>query len=327
MKAILNRAYGTPDTMTPLDVDTPTPGQGEVLVRVVASSVNPYDWHYRTGTPYVMRLANGVRRPRRPAAGIDFAGRVHAVGPGVTGWRCGDEVFGAQVGAHAEYVVVAAGGVILPTPTRLTFEQAAAVPLAALTALQGLRHKGGVRPGDRVLVIGAAGGVGTFAVQIAAAFGAEVTGVCSTGNVDLVRSLGAARVIDYTREDFAADGSRYDLILDNVGTRSLADRRRVLAAAGRLVAISGPKTNRWLGPVSATIRLLVAARFARQAMGPMLTRMVRDDLATVADLIEAGRVTPAIDRVYRWEELPAALAYVGTGHARAKVVVTGTAAD
>jgi NADPH:quinone reductase-like Zn-dependent oxidoreductase len=277
MKAIVYRRYGTPEVLEEQEVPTPRAGEGQVLVRVRAAAVNPYDWHHLTGTPYFMRLMAGLRTPKQPILGVDFAGEVEAVGPGVTRLHVGDEVYGMRMGAFAEYMAV--GEDLVETkPANITFEQASAVPLAALTALQALRDKGRVQAGQRVLVIGASGGIGTFAVQLARWFGAEVTGVCSGRNAELVWSLGADRVIDNTREDFVHSGQTYDLIVDVVGTRSVADRRRVLAPSGTLVVLSGPKTGRWLGPLPATVRLAAAARFAgRQRLTGMLTRAGRSD--------------------------------------------------
>jgi NADPH:quinone reductase-like Zn-dependent oxidoreductase len=320
VKAVQRRRYGSPEVLELVDADTPVPGPGEVLVRVRAASVNPLDWHELTGAPYLVRLENGLLRPKSPALGVDFAGRVVAVGEEVSRFRAGDDVFGMRSGAFAEYVCVREAGVIVKKPDNLTYEQAAAVPIAALTALQGLR-KGGVGPGRRVLINGAAGGVGTFAVQLAAFYGALVTGVCSAGNVDLVRGLGADRVLDYAHEDYAETGP-YDLILDNVGNRPLRDRRRALAPLGSLIMISGPKKNRWIGPLADVATMLVVARFTGRHMQAMLAKPDAGDLTRLQELLAAGSITPAIDRTYPLPDLAAALAYLGGGHARAKVVVT-----
>jgi NADPH:quinone reductase-like Zn-dependent oxidoreductase len=322
MKAMVYERYGPPDVLSLVDIEQPVPGDHQVLVKVHAAAVNPYDWHQLTGTPYLMRPSSGLRRPKSRVLGLDLAGTIEAVGHGVTRFRPGDEVFGARGGSFAEYVCVREDGVLLPKPANLPFEQAAAVPLAALSALQALRDHGGIRPGQQVLIVGAAGGIGTFAVQLAKAFGAEVTGVCSTGNMELVRGLGADRVIDYTREDFTRTGHQYDLILDNVGTRSIADRRRLLTAGGVLVGTSGPKTNRWLGPMTAFVKLTLAQRLGRVNAVQMLTKLDRDDLSAIRELLEVGAISPVIDRNYPLADLPEALAYVGTGHARAKVVIT-----
>jgi NADPH:quinone reductase-like Zn-dependent oxidoreductase len=319
MKAMVQDRYGEPDVLRLDDIDPPVPADDQVLVRVHAAGVNPYDWHHLTGTPYVMRGSSGLRRPTQRVRGLDLAGRVEAVGANVTRFRPGDEVFGMRDGAFAEYVCVREDGMLLPKPANLSFEQAAAVPLAALTAWQGLSVGGDtVHSGQHVLVNGAAGGIGTFAVQLAKALGATVTGVCSTGNLDLVRSLGADEVIDYTRDDFVQGGPRFDLLLDNVGNRTIRDRRAVLRPDGRLVVVSGPKRGKWLGPLTQLIRV----RLSRANADMLFTKLDREDLVTVRDLIEIGAVTPVVDRVYPLADLPAALAYVGTGHARAKVVVT-----
>ncbi len=312
--------YGTPDVLRLEDVDLPAPGDKQVLVRVRAASVNPYDWHHLTGTPYFLRLSAGLRRPKEPRLGLDYAGVVEAVGPGVTALRPGDEVFGMRTGSFAEYLITGEH-VATRIPQGVSFEQAAATPLAALTALQALR-KGEVRAGQRVLVNGASGGVGTFAVQLAKTFGAQVTAVCSPHNVDAVRRLGADRVIDYTREDFVRSGQRYDVIIDGPGNRSLADRRRALTPTGALVLISGPKTNRWLGPATGLVKLVVSARFGSQKLLGMLTQNTRQDLELIAAMIRDGRVTPVIERTLPLHELPEALRYVGTGHARGKIVIT-----
>jgi NADPH:quinone reductase-like Zn-dependent oxidoreductase len=322
MKAMVYERYGSPDVLSLVDIDQPVPSDDQVLVRVHASSVNPYDWHQLTGIPYIVRPSAGLRRPKARVLGLDMAGTVEAVGRTVTRFEPGDEVFGARSGAFAEYVCVREDGVLLRKPPNLTFEQAAAVPLAALTALQALCDQVRIQPGQQVLINGAAGGVGTFAVQLAKAFGARVTGVCSTRNVDLIRSLGADRVIDYTSEDFTRIGQRYELVLDNIGNRSIADRRRVMAPGGVLVVTGGPKTSRWLGPMASLIRVSLAKRTGRANMVGMFTKMSRDDLVVLQDLLEVGAITPALDRSYPLADLPRALAYVGTGHARAKVVIT-----
>jgi NADPH:quinone reductase-like Zn-dependent oxidoreductase len=331
MKAMVQRRYGQPDVLTLEDADPPAVDDGGILVRVKAASVNPYDWHHVTGTPYIVRASAGARAPKAAVPGMDVAGQVEAVGRDVTEFRPGDEVFGLRRGAFAEYVSGPAEAFVAK-PANLTFEQAAAVPLAGLTALRGLRDSGRLRPGHRVLVNGASGGVGTFAVQLAKAFGAEVTGVCSPRNVDAVRALGADHVIDYTRHDFVASGKRYDLILDIAGNRSVADRRRALRPDGSLVVIGGPKHNRWTGPLGSLLIVLAAAPFGRQRMVGMLVtddtarpapcRKRRPDLVTLRDLHGAGAVTPVIERTYPLPDVPEALRYVGAGHARGKIVIT-----
>jgi NADPH:quinone reductase-like Zn-dependent oxidoreductase len=321
VKAIVCRRFGPPGGLELRDVDEPAVGDDGVLVRVRASSVNPAEWYAVTGRPYIARTPGGLRRPKHPVPGADFAGTVEAVGGTVTDLRPGDAVFGGTTsGAFAEYVCVA--GTVAPKPANLTFEQAAAVPTAAVTALQALRDRGRVQAGQTVLVNGASGGVGTFAVQLAKAFGAEVTGVCSTRNVDLVRSLGADQVVDYRREDFTRSGRRYDLLLDVAGNRSWSDYRRVLGPSATLVLIGGPKTNRWTGPLGHVVGVRLASLRANQRVVFFVARFTPEDLVVLRELLEAGKVTPAIDRTYPLGEVPAALDYLGEGHARAKVVIT-----
>ena len=322
MKAIVQHRYGSPDVLEFQDIDIPTVGDDQVLVRIRAASVNPVDWHEVTGAPYLVRLQGGFRRPKQLVPGTDMAGHVEAVGKDVTRFQPGDEVFGMCAGAFAEFVSVRERKLALK-PSNLTFEQAAAVPVAALTALQGLRDKGRIQAGQKVLINGASGGVGTFGVQIAKSYGTEVTGVCSTRNVDMVRSLGADHVVDYTREDFTRSGDRYDLILDVAGTRSIADRRRALAPRGILVAVGGPMTNNWVGPLVSIIPMLIVSRFGSRKMVPMLAKNSKEDMLALRELLEAGKVTPAIERTHPLREVPDALRQVGTGHSRAKIVISG----
>jgi len=320
MKAVVRGCYGTADVLHYEDVARPAPGAREVLVEVRAVALNPLDWHYMTGTPYFLRLESGLGRPKTDRLGVDFAGTVAAVGPDVTRFRPGDEVLGSRFGAFAEYVVVAEDRALVHKPGNIDFEQAAAIPVAAITALQGLRDKGRIRPGDKVLINGASGGVGTFAVQIAKAFGAEVTGVCSTRNVELVRSLGADHVVDYKQEDFTRGSRRYDLILDNVGNHSLRDVRRVLEPDGIYVKIGGPKHDPWFGPVLGLLAAPVMSKFASQSFEVLLARMNADDLRVLAGMVEAGQVTPVVDRRYALDEIPEAIGYLATQRARGKVV-------
>jgi NADPH:quinone reductase-like Zn-dependent oxidoreductase len=320
MKAITSHTYGSPDLLTLVDIDTPMVADDSVLVRVRAASVNALDWHLMRGEPYIVRLTDGFRRPRQTVPGVDLAGQVEAVGRNVTAFRPGDDVFGARAGAFAEFVCGRERNFV-PKPVGLTFEQAAAVPTAAITALQGLRDKGQVQAGQKVLINGAGGGVGTFAVQIARSFGADVTGVTSTASVDLVRSIGAHRVIDYTREDFTRSGQRYDLILDIGGNRSMSDCRRVLVPDGTLVVVGGP-AGRWFGPLARPLEALVLSRFVSQRMLPFLAHQSKEDLVVLKELIEAGKVSPVIDRCYPLVEAPEAIRYVEDGHARGKVVIT-----
>lgn len=326
MYAVVQDSYGGADVLHLDRVPVPVPSADEVLIRVRAASLNAADWHLMTGEPLFMRaLGFGIRRPRARVRGIDAAGHVVAVGSGVTSVRPGDEVWTESAydkrgaGTLAEYVAVPATRVALKPPT-LTFEQAAAVPLAAVTALQGLRDSGKVTPGQTVLINGASGGVGTFAVQIAKALGAEVTAVCSTRNAEQARSLGADHVIDYTRQDFTGGQVRYDLVLDLVANRSVKALRRALRPKGTLV-LSGGGGGRWLGPIPLMIRALVAGLFVSQTVRTLSEKLDLDDLAQLKELIESGKVTPAIDRVYSLAEAPEAMGYLVEGHARAKVVV------
>ncbi len=311
MKAIVYDRYGSPELR---EIDRPDVADDGVLIRVHASSVNPADWYAMTGRPYIARPAVGLRRPRHNVLGTDVAGRVEAVGGSVTQLRPGDEVFGAGTGAYAEYLSAPANRLV-PKPANLTFEQAAAVPVAALTALQALRDKGRVQPGHRVLINGASGGVGTFAVQIAKSFGAEVTGICSTRNVDMVRSIGADHVVDYTREDFTTGGRRYDLMIDIAGSRSFSECRRVLAPEATLVIVGGPKTNRLLGPLSHVLKTRLASVGKSQKVVFFVSKNEKDDMVVLHDLLEAGKVTPVIDRRYELSEVPDAFRYLGEGHA------------
>jgi NADPH:quinone reductase-like Zn-dependent oxidoreductase len=314
--------YGSPDVLELQEVDKPVVKDDEMLVRVRAASANPADWHFMRGLPYVMRPQSGLRKPKSSRLGHDIAGQVEAVGKDVTGFRPGDDVFGSVgAGGFAEYTSVSEGFLVLK-PANLTFEQAAAVPLAALTALQGLRDAGQVQPEQKVLIIGASGGVGTFAVQIAKSFGADVTGVCSTRNVEMVRSLGADHVIDYTQEDFTQSGQEYDLIFQLAGTSSPSDCRRALTPKGTLVLSSGDSEGRWIGPVDRVIQAIVLSPFVSQKLGSFLMKPTKDDLQFLKELIEAGNLTPVIDRTYSLSEVPEAIRYLEEGHARGKVVIT-----
>jgi len=325
MKAIVRDKYGPPDVLELKDIDKPVLGDDEVLVRVHATSVNPADWHLLRGEPYIARLQLGLRKPKDRVLGCDVAGRLEAVGKDVTMLRAGDEVFGSPfmhgLGAFAEYVCVSEG-LLASKPATLSFEQAATVPLAAMTALQGLRDHGRIEAGHRVLIVGASGGVGTFAVQIAKYFDAEVTGVCSTRNVEMVRSLGADHVIDYTREDFTQSGQKYDLIFQLAGTRSPSECRRALTSDGTLVLSSGESDGRWIGPVDRIIKALVLSPFVSEKMASFTVKPDRDDLQFLRQLIEAGTLTPVIDSTYPLAEVPEAIRYLEKGHARGKVVIT-----
>jgi NADPH:quinone reductase-like Zn-dependent oxidoreductase len=321
MKAITYHRYGSPDVLEFEDVDQPVVKDDDVLVRVRAASVNPRDWHFLRGVPYIVR-PTGLRLPKDGGFGSDMAGQVEAVGQSVTRFRPGDEVY-AHVfkWAFAEYTSVSEG-VLGLKPANLSFEQAATVPLAGLTALQGLRDAGRLRPGQTVLIIGASGGVGTFAVQIAKSFGADVTGVSSTRNLDLVRSLGADHVIDYTREDPTRSGQRYDLIFQLAGTRSPSDLRRALTPKGTLVLSSGESDGRWIGPLGRVIKAALLSPFVSQRLGTFEAKARQEDLQVLKELIESGKVSPVIDRTYPLREVPEAIRYLEAGHARGKVVIT-----
>jgi NADPH:quinone reductase-like Zn-dependent oxidoreductase len=325
MKAIVQDRYGPPDVLRLDDIDTPVPGSGEVLVRVRAATVNARDWHLMRGDPYIARLMMGVNKPKRRVRGTDFAGTVEAVGPNVRWFGVGDEVYGEVHGAFAEYVC-APSGVVGSKPANLTFEQAAAVPLAGNTALVALRDAAQLSDGQRLLINGASGGVGTFAVQIAKVLGAEVTAVCSTRNADLVRSIGADEVVDYTRDDFARGQKRYDVVLDLVGNRSLTALRRVLSPTGTLVLCGGGVSTGGsvVGPMGLFMRGTLAARFAGRQRIRTMSEVPASaaNLATLRELIEAGRVTPVIDRTYPLTDAAEAIRYLEVEHARAKVVLT-----
>ena len=322
MKAIVRERYGSPDVLKLRDIDRPVIDDDGVLVRVRAASINAYDWHMMRGSPSLVRLMAGLRKPKSSAMGVDLAGEVEAVGKNVTEFRPGDEVFGQRVGALAEYVCGTAKSFLVPKPAGLTFEQAAAVPMAASTALQGLRDKGQIKPSQRVLINGASGGVGTFAVQIAKAFGAHVTAVCSTRNVDQARSLGADEVIDYTREDFTRGGRKYDVILDVASSGSLSSRRRVLEPNGTLVGVGAANNDGTASIVAGLLETAVLSRFGNQKMPFFLAKNSKEDLIVLKELIEAGKVKPVIDRTYPLNQTAEAIRYLETGHARAKVVIT-----
>jgi NADPH:quinone reductase-like Zn-dependent oxidoreductase len=324
MKAIVYCDYGLANLKLQ-QVEKPVPTDDQILVRVRAASVNPYDWHFIEGTPYIMRvLGVGLRKPKDTRLGVDFSGTVEAVGKNVTQFKAGDEVFGGRGGAFAEYVCPRATRAVALKPSNVTFEQAASVNIAGITALQALRDKGKVQPGQKVLINGASGGVGTFAVQIAKSMGAEVTGVCSGKNAELVRSLGADHVIDYTKEDFAKSGEHYDVILDNVPNHSLAECRAVLTPEGKYVMIGGggPNDNRWVGPFGRVIHALLLKPFVKQQLGMMMANANATDLTFLGSLMEAGKMKPVIDRTYKFSDLPDAIRYLEQGHARGKVVLT-----
>jgi NADPH:quinone reductase-like Zn-dependent oxidoreductase len=318
MQAIVQDTYGSADVLELRDIDPPAVGPGEVLVRVHAASIHVGDWIVMTGKPYVMRMATGLRKPKNPIPGTDVAGVVEAIGSGVSRLAVGDEVFGWGAGAFAE-LIRASEDQFIAKPANLTFEQASAIGVSATTALQLLRDDGKVQPGQKVLINGASGGVGTFAVQIAKAFGAEVTGVTSTKNVDLVRSIGADHVIDYTRADFTTGKERYDLILDNVGNHSMARTRGALAPTGTLISNGGGHAD---GKLGRTVRAMLVSMFVRQQAGPTVKTQNHDDLVALAGLVDAGKMTPVIDRAYPLTATPEAIGHVAAGHARGTVVLT-----
>ena len=321
MRAFVQRTYGGPDVLALESLPTPVPADGEVLVRVHAASVNPLDWHLMRGTPYVLRLAAGLRAPKRQRCGVDFAGVVEATGTGVTRFAPGDHVFGAGPGSFAEYLTMGERQPIARMPNGASFADAAAVPVAGMTALQALRDKGRVAPGQRVLVNGASGGVGTYAVQIAKAAGAEVTATCSARNIDLVRGLGATHLVDYTKDDITRTGTVFDLIIDTVGTHTVADYRRILSPAGTIVIVGSIHDGEVIGPMATLMRAKAAGMFGRQRVDTLITASRAADLETLADMLREGRLTSTIDRRYPFEAAAAAIAYVETGRARGKVVI------
>src|SRR5256884_2662806 len=324
MKAIVYCDYGLAN-LKYQDIEKPVPNDDQILVKVRAVSVNPYDWHFIEGTPKFMRaMIGGLRKPKDIRLGVDFAGTVETVGKNVTKYKPGDEVFGGSTGAFAQYLCRRATGSVAPKPAGLTVEQAASINIAGITALQGVRDKGKVEPGQKVLINGASGGVGTFAVQIAKSYGADVTGVCSTGNIDVVRSLGADHVIDYTKEDFTKGDQKYDVILDNVANHSLSECRRVLTPNGIYVMIGGGSANEqgFLGGLGKALNAAVYSRFVKQKMGMMMAQPSPQDLTLLAELVQSGKLKTVIDRTYKsLSEVPDAIRYLEEGHARGKVVI------
>ena len=325
MKAIVRCDYGLTNLKVE-DVEKPAPADDQILVKVRAVSVNPYDWHFVEGTPYVMRAFGvGLRKPKDIRLGVDFAGTVEAAGKDVTQFKPGDDVFGGRDGAFAQYLCRRAVGAVALKPAGLTFEQAASINIAGITALQGVRDKGKVQAGQKVLINGASGGVGTFAVQIAKSYGAEVTGVCSGRNVELVQSLGADHVVDYTKEDFTKGEQKYDVILDNVANHSLSECRRVLTPNGIYVLIGGGGVNEqgFLGALGNALKTALFSKFVSQKIGMMMADPSNKDLALLADMVQSGKIKPVIDRTYKsLTEVPDAIRYVEEGHARGKVIIT-----
>lgn len=322
MKAIRYYAYGPPDVLTTEDVPMPTLAGDQILVRVRAASVNPLDFHYLRGTPYLVRAVSGLSKPKVKGLGADMAGLVEAIGKDVTRFRVGDEVFGGRSETFAEYVRLPQDGIVERKPVNLTFEQAASVPLAGFTALQAVRDKARVQAQQKVLINGAGGGVGTFAVQIAKAFGAEVTGVCSTAKADVVRSIGADHVIDYTKEDFTKTGQRYDALIDIAGSKPVSGCRRILTRKGVLVAVGGPVKGQWISPLMGPVKLLALSPIVSQRLVPFLAQQRREDLAVLRQLLEDEKVAPVIDKTYTLSEVPEAIRYLEQGHATGKVVIT-----
>jgi NADPH:quinone reductase-like Zn-dependent oxidoreductase len=322
MKAIVQDRYGSPDVLRLQEVDKPTVGDDDVLVRVRAASVHIGDWHVMTGIPYLMRILGfGFRGPKARVRGMDLAGTVQAVGKDVTRFQAGDEVFGVGDGAFAEYAS-ARQAKLAPRPANLSFEQAAAVPTSASVALQALRQAGPIQPGQNVLIVGASGGVGLFAVQIAKALGAEVTGVCSTAKLDLVRAVGANHVVDYTRQDFTRGGQRYDVILDIAGSRPLSQLRRILTPGGTLMLVGGEGGGRLIGGTGRSLAGLAVSPFVSQRLRPMVAWANATDLQELKELIETGKITPLVDRTYSLSEVPDAFRYLHTGHAAGKIIIT-----
>ncbi|HEY5755564.1 MAG TPA: NAD(P)-dependent alcohol dehydrogenase [Steroidobacter sp.] len=321
MKAVMQRCYGSPEMLTVEEIARPTPADNELLVRVRAAAVNPLDWHSAAGWPYIMRLGGGLGAPNDPRTGVDFAGTVESVGKQVTKFKPGDEVFGGRGGAFAEYVVVREDRAVASKPANVTFEQAAAIPIAAVTALQALRDQAHVKAGQKVLINGASGGVGTYTVQIAKSLGAEVTGVCSTRNVELVRSLGADHVVDYKKEDFTAANQRYDVIIDNVGNHSPFALRDVLEPNGIVVIVGAPKKGPWIGMFWGVIKAMVLSWFVDERFVFFVAQLNHDDLNVLADLARDGKMTSVIDRSFPLSETPKAIEYLAGWHARGKIVV------
>jgi NADPH:quinone reductase-like Zn-dependent oxidoreductase len=324
MRAVVYCDYGV-SNLRLREIEKPAPREDQVLVKVRAASVNPLDWHFVEGTPYMGRFlfGFGARKPKETRLGVDFAGTIEAVGKNVTKYKPGDEVFGGRTGAFAEYVCVREGGGMALKPANVTFQQAASVPVAGITALQALRDKGKVQPGQKVLINGASGGVGTFAVQIAKSYGAEVTGVCSTRNVELVRAIGADHVLDYTQDDFSRSDQHYDVILDNVGTQPLSKFRRALNPRGICVIVGGggPRDGLFVGPFPRLLEALLLSTFIGQKFESFFAQLNARDMAILSDLMRAGQIAPVIDRAYSLDQIAEAIRYVEQGHARGKVII------
>lgn len=321
MQAVQYYCYGPPEVLELLSTEKPSPADDEVLVKVHAAAVNPLDWHYMRGSPYLMRLMSGIGKPKDPRMGVDFSGTVEAVGKNVQKFKPGDDVFGGSSGAFAEYVTITEDRALAHKPDNVGIEEAAGVSIAAVTALQALRDKGQLQAGQKVLINGASGGVGTYAVQIAKAMGAEVTGVCSTRNVDMVSSLGADHVFDYTREDYTKSGQRYDLIIDNVGNHSLLENRAVMEPNGRLVMLGG-SSGPWIDPLLGPLQALVISPFVSQEFIMILAHLDQQDLVYLGNMMQSGKLRTVIDRLYGLDEIRDAISYSEEGHARGKIIVT-----
>jgi len=320
MKAVVSRCYGGPDALEYMDVAMPQPGPKDVIVKVIAAAVNPLDYHFMRGSPYLMRLSSGIGKPSDQRMGVDFSGVVSEVGGDVTKFAVGDAVFGGRNGAFAEYLVIPEDRGIAAKPDNVTFDEAAAVGIAAVTALEALRDDGRLKAGEKVLINGASGGVGTYAVQIAKALGAEVHGVCSTRNVEMVRSLGADHVFDYKKENYTESDNEYDLIVDMVGNLSLSANRRVLKPEGRMVLVGGPKGN-WIAPIMPMLKAFLISPFIDQEIGVMLAGLSGEDLEYLADLMSAGRLSSRLDTHYPLSKTAEALRYLETQRARGKVII------
>lgn len=320
MKSIRYHTYGPPSVLKIEEVEKPIVGENDILIKVRAVAVNPYDWHFMRGKPYVMRFMSGMFVPKTPKFGADYSGVVESVGSNVALFKPGDEVYGCRQGAFAQYVVTTERSTALK-PRNLSFEQAAAIPMAALTALQALRDSGGIKSGQKVLIDGASGGVGTMAVQIAKSYDCEVTAVCSSKNAELVRSLGAEHVIDYTKVDFSRMGLKYDLFLDAISTRSIFACRRALTPNGTYVSV-GAGSGNWIGPIVGLLSTAVVSWFSKQHLTGMLAKVARQDLVKVAELIESGKLKPVIERQYTFEQIPDAIAHLETGHVSGKLVIS-----
>ncbi|MEQ9425769.1 MAG: NAD(P)-dependent alcohol dehydrogenase [Cyclobacteriaceae bacterium] len=320
MQAVRYSCYGPPEVLQLLEVDKPVPKDNQLLIKVHAAGVNPLDWHYMRGAPYIMRLGAGLGAPDDQRMGVDFAGTVVETGKEVTKFKIGDEVFGGATGAFGEYVVASEDWGIALKPPNVSFEEAASVPIAAITALQALRNHGEIQAGQKVLINGASGGVGTFAVQIAKSLGAEVTGVCSTRNQEMVRSLGADHMFDYKKEDYTQSGNQYDLIVDMVSNHSVSKNIDVLKPDGTFVIVGADKGN-WIAPLMNPLKAMIMANFVDQKLKFFVASLEQDDMNYLADLMEAGKLTAAIERTYSLEEVPAAIAHSEGGHARGKLVI------